>query len=53
MSDAQLNELLVGKPADVSKEIVEINGDSRPLALQVIPLLADRAPLLIRDDALA
>lgn len=43
MSDAQLDELLVGKPADVSKEIVQINEDARPLALQIalaIPLLA-------------
>jgi EmrB/QacA subfamily drug resistance transporter len=43
MSDAQLDELLVGKPADVSKEIVEINEDARPLALQIalaVPLLA-------------
>jgi MFS family permease len=43
MSDAQLNELLAGKPADVSKEIVQINEDARPLALQIalaVPLLA-------------
>ena len=35
MSDAQLNELLVGQPADARKEIVQINDDARPLALQV------------------
>lgn len=43
MSDAQLNELLAGKPAGVSKEIVQINEDARPLALQIalgVPLLA-------------
>jgi EmrB/QacA subfamily drug resistance transporter len=49
MSDAQLDELLVGKPADVSKEIVEINEDARPLALQIalaVPLLAALIGLL-------
>ena len=43
MSDVQLEELLAGQPAEVSEEIVSINEDSRPLALQVallVPLLA-------------
>lgn len=49
MSNAQLEELLVGQPADVSDEIVRINEDSRPLALQValgVPLLAALVGLL-------
>jgi EmrB/QacA subfamily drug resistance transporter len=49
MSDAQLNELLVGQPADVSEEIVQINEDTRPLALQIalaVPLLAGLIGLL-------
>jgi EmrB/QacA subfamily drug resistance transporter len=49
MSDAQLNELLAGQPADVSEEIVQINEDARPLALQValaVPLLAALIGLL-------
>jgi hypothetical protein len=43
MSNAQLEELLAGQPKDVREEIVSINTDARPLALQVallIPLLA-------------
>jgi MFS family permease len=43
MSNAQLEELLVGQPEDVREEIVSINTDARPLALQVallIPFLA-------------
>ncbi len=43
MSDAQLEEQLAGQPQDVQEEIVRINTDARPLALQVallIPLLA-------------
>jgi MFS family permease len=49
MSDAQLNELLAGRPADVSAEIVRINDEARPLALQIalaIPLLAALIGLL-------
>ena len=48
MSDAQLGELLAGQPADVREEIVQINEDTRPLALQValaVPLLAALAGL--------
>ena len=43
MSNTQLEELLAGQPKDVREEIVSINTDARPLALQValgIPLLA-------------
>ncbi len=43
MSNSQLEELLVDQPKDVREEIVSINTDARPLALQValaIPLLA-------------
>jgi EmrB/QacA subfamily drug resistance transporter len=43
MSNTQLDELLAGQPADVQAEIVRINTDARPRALQValaIPLLA-------------
>jgi MFS family permease len=49
MSNAQLEELLAGKPADVREEIVSINTDARPLALQValaVPLLAALIGLL-------
>jgi hypothetical protein len=43
MSNTQLDELLAGQPADVQAEILRINTDARPRALQValaIPLLA-------------
>jgi LPXTG-motif cell wall-anchored protein len=43
MSDTQLQALLEDEPEDARAEIVEINNDARPLALQVallIPLLA-------------
>ena len=43
MSNTRLNEQLAGQPDDVREEIVDINTDARPLALQVallIPLLA-------------
>ncbi len=49
MSNAQLDELLVDQPEDVREEIVAINTDARPLALQValgIPLLAALIGLL-------
>lgn len=49
MSDAQLNELLNEQPADARKEIVQINEDARPLALQIalmVPLLAALIGLL-------
>jgi hypothetical protein len=43
MSDTQLKELLAGQPAATREEIVDINDDARPLALQIalgVPLLA-------------
>jgi hypothetical protein len=43
MSNTQLDELLEGQPQDVQDEILRINTDARPLALQValgVPLLA-------------
>ena len=43
MSDAQLQEQIAGQPADVQEEIIAINTDARPLALQValsVPILA-------------
>ena len=43
MSNTKLEELLVGQPQEVQDEIIRINTDARPLALQVallIPLLA-------------
>ncbi len=49
MSNAQLDELLVDQPEDVRQEIVAINTDARPLALQValaVPLIAALIGLL-------
>ena len=43
MSNTQLEEQLAGQPPEVRAEILRINTDARPLALQVallIPLLA-------------
>ena len=43
ISTTQLEELLAGQPEDVQAEIIRINTDARPIALQVallIPLLA-------------
>ena len=43
MSDAQLEELLAGQTEEVSNEIIRINTEARPLALQialVVPILA-------------
>jgi hypothetical protein len=43
MSNTQLQELIVNQPPDVEAEIIRINTDARPIALQVallIPLLA-------------
>jgi EmrB/QacA subfamily drug resistance transporter len=43
LSNTQLDELLVGQPEDVQAEIIRINTEARPLALQVallIPILA-------------
>jgi MFS family permease len=43
MSNTQLAEVLAGQPADVQAEIIRINTEARPFALQVallVPLLA-------------
>jgi hypothetical protein len=43
LSNTQLDELLVGQPEDVQEEIIRINTEARPLALQVallVPILA-------------
>jgi EmrB/QacA subfamily drug resistance transporter len=43
MSNTQLEELLAGQPEPVQEEIIRINTDARPLALQVallVPILA-------------
>ncbi|MGH9250702.1 MAG: MFS transporter [Acidimicrobiales bacterium] len=43
MSNTQLEELLVSQPEEIQDEIIRINTDARPLALQVallIPILA-------------
>jgi len=50
MSNAQLEEELAGQPPEVREEIVSINTDARPLALQIallVPLLAALLGLLI------
>jgi EmrB/QacA subfamily drug resistance transporter len=49
LSNTQLQELLAGQPAQVRDEIVRINTDARPLALQVallVPILAGAVGLL-------
>ncbi len=49
LSNTQLEELLSGQPEDVQDEIVRINTDARPRALQVallVPILAALAGLL-------
>ena len=48
MTNTQLDQLLVGQPPEIRAEIIRINTDSRPLALQVallIPLVAAIAGL--------
>ena len=48
-ADDSLDELLADEPADVQDEIIRINTDARPRALQVallVPLLAALAGLL-------
>jgi EmrB/QacA subfamily drug resistance transporter len=43
MTNTHLEELLAGQPADVEAEIIDINTDARPKALQIallVPLLA-------------
>ena len=43
MSNAQLAELLAGQPEEIQDEIIRINTEARPMALQIgllIPILA-------------
>ena len=43
MSNTQLEELLVGEPAEIQAEIIRINTDARPRALQfalLVPIFA-------------
>ena len=46
LSDTQLEELLVGQPPAVQEEILDINEESRPIALQVALLIPLGAALL-------
>jgi EmrB/QacA subfamily drug resistance transporter len=49
LSNTQLQELLAGQPEDVREEILRINTEARPLALQVallVPILAGLLGLL-------
>jgi len=49
MSNAQLTELLEGQPEEIQAEIIRINTDARPIALQIalfIPILAALAGIL-------
>ena len=50
MSNSGLEEVLVGEPAPVQDEIVRINTDARPFALQIgllVPIIAAIAGLVI------
>ena len=43
MTNTELDELLEGQPPDVEEEILRINTDARPIALQIallVPLIA-------------
>jgi hypothetical protein len=43
MTNTELEELLAGQPPDIQKEILRINTDARPIALQLallVPLIA-------------
>jgi Major Facilitator Superfamily len=43
MTNTHLDDLLAGQPADVQAEIIDINTDARPIALQIallVPLIA-------------
>jgi EmrB/QacA subfamily drug resistance transporter len=49
MTNTQLEQLLAGQPADVQAEILRINTDARPIALQIaliVPLVAALLGLL-------
>ena len=56
MTNTQLAEQLVGQPADVQAEIIRINTEVRPIALQVALLVpldrrTHRPVRLVPDDA--
>jgi len=49
MTNTELDRLLAGQPADVEAEILRINTDARPIALQIallVPLVAALLGLL-------
>jgi hypothetical protein len=49
LSNTQVEELLAGQPEEIQDEIIRINTDARPLALQVallVPILASLAGLV-------
>ncbi|MET4639526.1 MFS transporter [Mycetocola sp. 2940] len=49
LSNAALEELLVGQPEEFQEEVVSINTDARPIALQIallVPIIAGLAGLL-------
>ncbi|MET1019821.1 MAG: MFS transporter, partial [Microterricola sp.] len=46
MSNVELEELLVGQPADIQDEIIRINTEARPIALQLALLIPIFAALL-------
>ena len=50
MSNTQLQEVLAGQPQETQEEIIRINTDARPRALQVallVPLIAGVVGLLL------
>ena len=50
MSNTQLEELLVGQPPEIQAEVIRINTEARPFALQVallVPLIAGLLGLLV------
>ena len=50
LSNTQLSELLVGQPAEIQAEIIRINTEARPIALQIgllIPIFASVAGFVI------
>jgi Na+/melibiose symporter-like transporter len=46
MTNTELDQLLEGQPADVQEEILDINTDARPIALQIALLIPLGAALL-------
>jgi predicted MFS family arabinose efflux permease len=52
MTNTQLEELLAGQPPEIREEIISINTDARPIALQVALLIPILAGLLGLFDAM-